>query len=82
MHGSLREVLSAEFTLPISTLNTQHFSTAWLSLDAADSEPTRFLAYLIAALQAVAPRLGAGMAAALQVPQPPPAAALLNVIAA
>src|SRR5919199_4140984 len=30
---------------------------AWLSLDEEDNEPTRFLDYLLAALQVVAPRL-------------------------
>src|SRR5215211_5096905 len=34
---------------------------AWLSLDEADSDPTRFLAYLVAALQTIAPSIGAGM---------------------
>ena len=32
---------------------------AWLSLDEADSDPGRFLAYLIAALRTAAPQLGA-----------------------
>lgn len=31
---------------------------AWLSLDARDSDPTRFLAYLIAALQTLSPEIG------------------------
>src|SRR3954447_15795243 len=31
---------------------------AWLSLDEADSDPTRFLTYLVAALQPVAPSAG------------------------
>ncbi|NTV64586.1 MAG: hypothetical protein HGA65_13785 [Oscillochloris sp.] len=59
---------------------------AWLSLDAGDGDPTRFLAYLVAALQAVAPTIGVGAAGMLQSPQPPPAeailAALLNDLAA
>ena len=33
---------------------------AWLSLDEGDSDPVRFLAYLIAALQTVAPPVGQG----------------------
>lgn len=33
---------------------------AWLSLDEADNEPARFMAYLIAALQRVEPGLGQG----------------------
>src|SRR6188474_3829240 len=31
---------------------------AWLSLDGGDSDPTRFLTYLVAALRTVAPKLG------------------------
>jgi len=42
---------------------------AWLSLDAGDNDPARFLTYLVAALQTVAPQLGAGMVVALQSPQ-------------
>ncbi|NNJ12779.1 LuxR family transcriptional regulator [Chloroflexales bacterium ZM16-3] len=59
---------------------------AWLSLDTADADPSRFLVYLIAALQTVAPALGDGLLAALQSSQPPQpdaaAAALVNMIAA
>jgi LuxR family transcriptional regulator, maltose regulon positive regulatory protein len=58
---------------------------AWLSLDEGDSDPTRFLAYLIATLQTIAPKIGASVLAALQSPQPPPTEtiliALLNEIA-
>jgi LuxR family maltose regulon positive regulatory protein len=60
--------------------------SAWLSLDEGDSDPARFLQYLVAALRKVAPELGQTAAAALQSPQPPPAQAvltpLLNEIAA
>src|SRR5436190_14346008 len=31
---------------------------AWLSLDEGDNDPTRFLTYLVAALQTIAPTLG------------------------
>lgn len=44
---------------------------AWLSLDEGDHEPTRFLAYLVAALQTIAPPIGAGIVALLQSSQPP-----------
>jgi LuxR family maltose regulon positive regulatory protein len=53
---------------------------AWLSLDEGDSDPTRFLAYLIAALQTVAPPVGQGALAALQTPQPPPPEAILTAV--
>jgi LuxR family maltose regulon positive regulatory protein len=53
---------------------------AWLSLDAGDSDPIRFLAYLIAALQTLAPGIGAGVLTALQAPQPPAQEALLTAL--
>src|SRR3712207_1915785 len=46
--------------------------TAWLSLDEADSDPARFLTYLVAGLQAIGATLGEGVLAVLQSAQPPP----------
>jgi LuxR family transcriptional regulator, maltose regulon positive regulatory protein len=57
---------------------------AWLSLDEGDSNPTRFLTYLVAAVQTIAPTIGAGLVDVLQSPQTPSEAlltALLNDIA-
>src|SRR6266545_3412217 len=53
---------------------------AWLSLDEGDSDPTRFLAYLVAALQIIAPTIGAGVVAVLQSSQPPPTEAMLTAL--
>src|SRR6516225_3338855 len=53
---------------------------AWLSLDEGDSDPTRFLTYLVAAVQTIAATLGEGVLGALQSTQPPPIEAMLNEI--
>jgi LuxR family maltose regulon positive regulatory protein len=53
---------------------------AWLSLDEGDSEPSRFLTYLIAALQTVAPGIGDGLLAVLGSPQPPPPESTLTAL--
>src|SRR5688572_9603608 len=42
---------------------------AWLSLDDGDNDPTRFLTYLIAALQTLAGNIGEGVLAVLQAHQ-------------
>ena len=53
---------------------------AWLSLDEGDDDPTRFLTYLVAALQTVAPSIGAGLLGVLQSRQPPPAESILTAL--
>ena len=53
---------------------------AWLSLDEGDNDPTRFLTYLISALQTIAPKIGDGIFVTLQSPQPPPSEALLTTL--
>jgi LuxR family maltose regulon positive regulatory protein len=53
---------------------------AWLSLDDGDNDPARFLLHLVAALQTIAPTLGAGVLASLRSPQPPPIDALLPLL--
>ncbi|MFO7583807.1 MAG: LuxR C-terminal-related transcriptional regulator [Anaerolineales bacterium] len=62
----------------ISLFNHLHPRVAWLSLDETDSDPLRFLGYLIAALQTVQPELGQPVQAALQTPQPPSSESLLT----
>jgi LuxR family transcriptional regulator, maltose regulon positive regulatory protein len=53
---------------------------AWVSLDAGDSDPTRFLTYLVAALQTIAEHVGQQLLGVLQSPQPPPIAATLTAL--
>ena len=54
---------------------------AWLSLEENDSEPARFLIYLIRALQTISPNLGTYLLEILQSPQPPPIESILTVLA-
>src|ERR1700730_831235 len=51
---------------------------AWLSLDQADTHPATFWTYLIAALQKVAPPIGASAISLLQSPQLPPIEVVLT----
>jgi LuxR family maltose regulon positive regulatory protein len=53
---------------------------AWLSIDEGDNDPTRFLIYLIAALQTVQGEIGQGVMAMLQSLQSPPAESILTAV--
>jgi LuxR family maltose regulon positive regulatory protein len=53
---------------------------AWLSLEAEDNDPTRFLAYLIAALQTRDGQIGTTALALLRTPQPPSPEIVLAVL--
>lgn len=54
--------------------------TAWMSLDEGDNDPTRFLTYLVAALQTIAANIGEGVLGVLQSPQPPSTESLLTAL--
>ena len=92
LHGKLT-LISAPAGFGKTTLVSEWLATgeqpaAWLSLDEGDSDPTRFLAYLVAALQTLAlskgegtvAKLGEGVLGMLQSPQPPPTEALLTAL--
>jgi LuxR family transcriptional regulator, maltose regulon positive regulatory protein len=64
----------------IATLTGSGVRVAWLSLDEGDNAPTRFLTYLVAALQTIAPQIGEATRVALQSSQPPPTDVLLTAL--
>ncbi|ESA35844.1 transcriptional regulator [Leptolyngbya sp. Heron Island J] len=60
---------------------------SWLSLDEEHNDPTRFLVYLVSALQTLtlskvegAPQLGEEVLSALKSPQPPPITSILTTL--
>jgi LuxR family maltose regulon positive regulatory protein len=53
---------------------------AWLSLDEGDNEVTRFLTYFVAALQTIAPNIGAGVLGLPQSPQQPLPESILTTL--
>ena len=57
-------------TLVVAWLKQIDLPAAWLSLDEADNDLPRFLAYLAAAFQQVDEEIGAPLRSALQSPQP------------
>ena len=84
LHGKLT-LISAPAGFGKSTLVSEWVAgcerpIAWLSLDEGDNDPTRFLIYLVAALQTIAATIGAGVLAALQSPQPPPTELILTTL--
>jgi LuxR family maltose regulon positive regulatory protein len=77
--GYGKTTLVSEWVARCERLETK-VRAAWLSLDEGDSDPTRFLAYLVAALQKIAPTIGEGALAVLQSPQPPHPQSILTVL--
>ncbi len=65
-------------TLVTEWISNGDYPAAWLSLDEDNNAPIRFLTYVVAALQTIAPELGASFRNLLQSPQPPPIKSLLT----
>jgi LuxR family maltose regulon positive regulatory protein len=59
-------------TLATQWLIETDLPTAWLTLEASDNDNTRFLSYVIAALQMAVPNIGHSVQAMLRAPQRPP----------
>ena len=65
-------------TLVTEWISNGDYPAAWLSLDEDDNTPIRFLTYVVAALQTVAPEIGSSFRNLLQSPRPPPVGSLLT----
>jgi LuxR family maltose regulon positive regulatory protein len=70
--------LASEWTHSLQSEDTANNRITWLSLEEADSEPIRFLSYVIAALQQVAPEIGVGALSLFEMAQSPPINTVLN----
>jgi LuxR family maltose regulon positive regulatory protein len=82
LHGKLT-LISAPAGFGKTTLVSQWLAgcgrpATWLSLDEGENDPTRFLTYLVAAVQAIASNIGTGVLGALHSPQPPPPDSILT----
>jgi LuxR family maltose regulon positive regulatory protein len=63
-----------------SSLITDRFNVAWLSLDSGDNDPARFWSYAITALDSLHPGMGRSALALLQAPQPPPIETIVTTV--
>ncbi len=54
------------------------YPLAWVSLEEADNDPTRFLSYLVAALQTIESDIGEVALLSLRSSRPPPVASVLT----
>ena len=67
-------------TLVVDWLNKQDMAAAWYSLDENDNLPTRFFAYLVAAIQSVEPDFASNLALSLNEANPPETPNLIPII--
>ena len=71
---------SGKTSLVSAWLREIDLPAAWLSLDAADSDPIRFITYFVAACRQIEPVIGQSVLSILQTPQPPPFDALMPLL--
>lgn len=81
-HGKLT-LISAPAGFGKTTLVTEWIANderpvAWFSLDQDDSDPVRFLTYVVSALQTIVPGIGVDIVNLLASPSPPPIDSLLT----
>jgi LuxR family maltose regulon positive regulatory protein len=73
-------------TLVLQWLDLHRMPTAWFAVDETDSDPDRFLNYVVAAVRTVIPEFGSDIERLLSAPQLPPpehlADAMVNELAA
>lgn len=84
LHGKLA-LVSAPAGFGKTTLVTEWLASierpaVWLSLDENDSDPVRFLTYIVSAFQTLAPQVGTGILNLLESPQPPSIDSLLPTL--
>ncbi|MEZ4644943.1 MAG: hypothetical protein R3E31_19800, partial [Chloroflexota bacterium] len=70
--------LAAEWIHALQAEGSFKQRITWLYLEEADSEPIRFLSYVIAALQQVVPEIGVGALGLFEMAQTPPILTVLN----
>src|SRR5690554_6282949 len=84
LHGKLTLVSApagfGKTTLISEWIEAASCPAACLSLDEADNDLTRFLSYLIAALQTIVPAIGEGVLSVLQSSQPPQVESILTAL--
>lgn len=67
-------------TLASQWIMESGYRHAWLSLDKSDSDPSRFLMYVISAFERIIPNVGAGLLDRLQSPQAPSYESILTAL--
>ncbi|TFH35278.1 MAG: hypothetical protein E4G99_07655 [Anaerolineales bacterium] len=67
-------------TLTSQWLAKVDFPVAWLTLEPSENDPTRFLAYILAALQTISPEIGISVISLLKAPKRPPQELMMTTL--